>query len=62
MKVEGENATRCDAVRLDSYATVNAGGPLVSADDETGAVSWRNKTGEVKSLTLGPHTIRIVPR
>jgi hypothetical protein len=59
--VSGEEAARFDAVRRDSLTNVNKG-DLVSADDVTGIVEWRDKTGEVKSATLGDHAIAIVPR
>ena len=39
-------------------ATVNAG-LLLFADDQTGEVRWTDKSGEAKSLTLGPHMISI---
>lgn len=61
MNVSGEMASAFDAVRTDSYETVNKG-KLVAADDETGAVSWQDKTGEMKSVTLGQRAIRILPR
>ena len=61
MKVEGAEALGCQAVRTDSMATVNMG-PLVSADDETGAVSWTDKTGNVCAVTLGANAIRITPK
>lgn len=61
MIVSGEEAARFNAVRLDSFACVNDG-VLVEADDVSGLVKWRDKSGEVKSATLGDHQIRIVPR
>ncbi len=60
MQVSGEEANRWIAVRLDSFAQVNQG-ELVSADDQTGAVSWKDKTGEIKNISLGLHAIRLVP-
>ena len=60
MQVSGDEAKRWNAVRLDSFRNVNEG-ELVSADDQTGDVSWKDKTGEVKTLTLGLHAIRLIP-
>lgn len=61
MNVTGEEAKRFNAVRLDNFANANAG-ELVEADDQTGLVKWKDSVGEVKSVTLGAHAIRIVPR
>lgn len=61
MKVSGSEATAYDAVRTDSFATVNTG-PLQSADEDTGSVSWTDKAGETKSVTLGDHMIRLILR
>lgn len=61
MTVSGEEAARFNAVRLDSFATVNMGA-LIAADEQTGAVRWKDKTGTEKSVTLGAHAIRIIPR
>jgi hypothetical protein len=61
MKIEGETAKNWQAVRIDSYATVNLG-DLVSADDKTGEVEWLDRTGTVAKVALGPHTIRLMPR
>ena len=58
MQVSGDAAKEYYAVRLDSFATVNAG-LLLFADDQTGEVRWTDKSGEAKSLTLGPHMISI---
>jgi hypothetical protein len=61
MNVSGEMASAYDAISLSDFETVNKG-KLVSADDETGAVSWQDKTGKTKSVTLGQRAIRILPR
>jgi hypothetical protein len=58
MKVEGEEAGRYIAVSLSSYANVNLG-VLTYADEDDGQVKWKDKTGEIRSVTLGPHQIRI---
>jgi len=61
MQVGGEDAKRYRVVRLDSFAEANRG-ELISADDATGIVVYRDATGEEKTVTLGQHAIRIVPR
>ena len=63
MIVTGENAKDCRVVRLDSFAdVVPAKGELISADDQTGEVVFKDATGEEKRLTLGLHAIRILTR
>lgn len=59
MRVEGEEAQAFKAVRLDSFLDVNKG-ELVSADEMTGEVRWRDHVnpGDIKSLNLGAHNIR----
>jgi hypothetical protein len=37
-------------------------GPLVDACEQTGEVSWQDKGGETRKVTLGQHAIRLVPR
>ena len=59
MQVSGEAAAAWNAVRLDSFETINKG-PLVSADTDTGAVSWKDKTGTTQTVTLGPHVVKLV--
>lgn len=61
MNVTGEMASAFDAVRLDSFVTVNQG-KLVEADDLTGHVAWKDKAGETKTAVLGERAIRIIPR
>lgn len=61
MQIAGDDAKGYDAVRLDNFHPANDG-ELVSADETTGAVSWRDAAGETKHLTLGPRMIRILPR
>lgn len=58
MRVEGENASKFRAVRMDSYADVP--GILVMADEETGEVHTTDKTGEIRKVTLGQHAIKIM--
>lgn len=61
MRVAGEEAKRRQAVRLDSCEQVNRG-QLTIADDENGFVQWLDPAGELKSVTLGQHAIRILAR
>ncbi len=59
MEVSGDDAKSWNAVRLDSFAVINDG-MLVSADCATGAVKWKDKTDQERTLTLGDHAIRLV--
>lgn len=61
MNVTGEEASLFDAIRLDSFITVNQG-MLVEADDITGRVAWKDKAGETKTAVLGERAIRIIPK
>lgn len=61
MTVTGDDAKRFNAVRLDSFAIVNSG-ELIAADEATGAVRWKDRTGTEQSLTLGSAAIRIVSK
>lgn len=61
MKIEGETAAGYIAISLSSFEQINRG-VLVSADDETGTVVYKDVTGEDKTVTLGQHAIRILPK
>jgi hypothetical protein len=61
MIVSGDAAKNFDAVSLSSFLNVNRG-DLVSADDDTGRVEWRNTPESVKTVTLGAGAIKIVRR
>ncbi len=61
MRLVEDDASPFNAVRLDSFATVN-NGPLVLVDDQTGEVAWIDKSGEMRTITLGLHSIRIVSK
>jgi hypothetical protein len=61
MNVSGDDAPNWDAVRRDSLTTVN-GGQLIEANEETGFVSWKDKVGETKTVTLGAHAIKLTPK
>ena len=61
MIVSGTEAARFNAVRLDDFTNVNRG-PLVEADDVTGKVVYRDTPESTKTVTLGDHSIRIIPR
>ncbi len=58
MRVNGEEAKDYDAIRLDSFETANRG-ELVSADDITGEVIYKDTPESTKTLTLGPNAICI---
>jgi hypothetical protein len=61
LRVSGEDAKLYDAVSLSSFANVNRG-ELVSADDSTGEVVYKDTPESTKAVTLGDHAIRIVKR
>lgn len=58
--VQGDDAKRFNAVRLDSFANVNTG-ELVEADELTGKIVWTDSTGNKREVTLGSHAIKLVP-
>ena len=63
MRVDGEEAAKYQAVRLDSFRSpYGKDCTLVTADESTGEVIWKDSTGEGKSVTLGQHAIRIIAR
>jgi hypothetical protein len=59
--VSGENAKGYNAVRLDNFENANRG-ELIEANDETGLVKYKDAAGTEKSITLGDHAIRIMPK
>lgn len=61
MVVQGEGAAGFNAIRLDDFTNVNKG-PLVSADDATGCVVYQDTPESTKTVTLGDHAIRILPK
>jgi len=61
MKIEGDDAKHYRAVRLDSFLNANLG-ELVSADDVTGQVIYRDTPETTKTLELGDHAIKILPK
>ena len=61
MIVNGGAAKLFDAVSLSSFESVNRG-ELVSADDSTGYVQWKDTPDSMKDVTLGDHAIKIVKR
>lgn len=61
MIVSGTEAARFNAVRLDNFENANRG-ELVEADDVTGKVVYRDTPESTKTVTLGDHAIRILPR
>jgi hypothetical protein len=61
MKIEGADAKLYRAVRLDTFENANKG-ELVSADDVTGTVIYRDTPETTKTVECGDHAIRILPR
>ncbi len=61
MRIDGEAAKEFRAVRLDSFEDANKG-ELVSADDITGEVVFRDTPETTKTIMLGPSAIRILPK
>ena len=62
MKIEGEDAKRYTAVRLDDLTSVEGSGNLVMADDVSGEVRWVDKTGKPCTASLGMRSIKLVRR
>lgn len=60
MNISGDDAKLYRAVRLDSFENANKG-ELIEANEDTGFVSYKDKTGATVTLTLGQHAIRILP-
>ena len=61
MKVEGEAAKEFIAISLSSFDQINRG-ELLMADDETGTVTYKDTAESQKTVTLGAHAIRIIPK
>lgn len=61
MNVSGDDAKNYRAVRLDSFENANKG-ELVEADDLTGKVVYRDTPDSTKTIVLGDHAIKILPR
>jgi len=61
MKTEDATAARFDAVSLSSMEQINRG-TLISADEDSGVVVYENVPGSRKTVTLGQHAIKIIPR
>jgi hypothetical protein len=61
MKIDGDAAKDYRVVRLDSFENANKG-ELVSADEITGEVVFRDTPETTKTLMLGPSAIRILPK
>lgn len=59
--VSGDTAKEHHVVRLDTFADAHAG-ELVSADEATGIIVFKDKAGESKTLTFGAHAIKIMRR
>jgi len=61
MLVNGDTAKDFNAIRLDSLENANKG-ELVAADEDTGAVTYKDRAGENVTLALGPHAIKLLHR
>lgn len=61
MKIEGPEAAGFIAVSLSSFEQVNRG-TLLMADDESGTVVYQDTPESQKTVTLGQHAIRIIPK
>ena len=61
MKIEGDEAKFYRAVRLDTFENANKG-ELVGADEATGWVVYKDTPESTKTLMLGDHAIRILPK
>jgi hypothetical protein len=61
MQISGESAKNYNAVRLDSLANANLG-ELVRADEDTGTVVYKDRTGAEVTLGFGAHVIKLVRR
>ena len=59
VRIAGEDAKRWAAVRLDTLEQVNTG-VLTLADDLLGTVEWCDKTGNTRTVSLGPQAIRLI--
>lgn len=62
MKVSGEEARSFDAIRLDTFQSVNGKGDLVEADDVTGTVTYKDTPDSQKTITFGMGAIKIMPK
>lgn len=60
MIVEGDTADRYQVIILSSFECVP--GILVKANDATGEVTTKDKTGETKNHNFGMRSIRIIPK
>jgi hypothetical protein len=59
LKVEGDTAPGFHVIRLDNFETANKG-ELISADETTGEVVYKDAAGETKMLKFGLHAIKIL--
>lgn len=61
MTISGDEAKLYDAISLSSFLNVNRG-ELISADENTGVVVYKDTPESTKTVTCGEHSIRIVRR
>lgn len=60
--VSGEGAKGYRVVRLDTLQSVHKDGTLVSADESTGTVVYKDTPDSTKTVVFGMGAIRILPR
>lgn len=58
MTVSGEEAKKWKAIDATSYRDIAVN--LIEANEDTGEVAFLDKTGEKKTVSLGPHRVRLV--
>ncbi len=57
--IYGDDAKNHHAVNLNTGLTINKG-ELVSADEGSGYVVWKEPDGTTNQITLGEHTVKII--
>lgn len=63
MMVQGEDAARYKVVRRDSCMdAIPSKTTLVSADDVSGVIIYRDQSGENRQMTLDARNMRIIRR
>lgn len=61
ISVTGDDARRCNVIRLDSFKVVNRG-ELVEANEVNGFVRWIGNGNDITTATLGPKAIKIAKK
>jgi len=60
MRVSGDQAKAWKAVNLKDCRDI--GWQLIEADDQSGEVTYKDRTGTEVKVCYGPHAIRLRPR